>query len=76
MKCSESIYCLSILGQVVTQHVQCLEKGNLKKSEIWKKVSEVTSNPWSDQYEVGNASIKAFILLYGGRGDDTLAKLR
>ena len=48
----------------------------LIKSDTWKKLSGVISNPWSDQLEVGNASIKAFTLLYGGKEDDTLAKLR
>lgn len=46
------------------------------KSETWKHLSEVISNPWSDQVEVGDASIKAFTLLYGGKEDDTLAELR
>ena len=48
----------------------------LIKSDTWKHVSEVISNPWSDQVHVGDASIKAFTLLYGGKEDDTLAKLR
>ena len=48
----------------------------LIKSDSWKKLSGVISNPWSYQLEVGNASIKAFTLLYGGKEDDTIAKLR
>ena len=48
----------------------------LIKSDTWKKLSGVISNPWSNQLVVGNASIKAFTLLYGGKEDDTLAKLR
>ena len=37
--------------------------GILMKSETWKHLSEVISNPRSDQCTVGNASIQAFTLL-------------
>lgn len=45
-------------------------------SDVLQNISEVISNPWSDQSEVGNASIKAAVLIYGGKGNDTLSKLR
>ena len=48
----------------------------LAKSNEWKHLAETVSSPWSDQTDVGYASIKAFTLLYGGKDDDTLAKLR
>lgn len=45
-------------------------------SDVLQNLSEVISNPWSDQSEVGNASIKAAVLIYGGKENDTLSKLR
>ena len=50
--------------------------GILMKSETWKHLSEVISNPRSGQCAVGGASIQAFTLLYGGKEGNTLAKLR
>ena len=44
--------------------------------EKWQQLSEVISSPWSNQAEVGDASIEAFTLLYGGKKGTTLAKLR
>ena len=44
--------------------------------EKWQQLSEVLSSPWSNQAEVGDASIEAFTLLYGGKKGTTLAKLR
>ena len=44
--------------------------------EICQQLSDVISSPWSNQAEVGDASIEAFTLLYGGRKGTTLAKLR
>lgn len=56
-------------------------KGKIKlveymTNEKWKRLSEIVSSPWSTQAEVGQASIEAFILLYGGKNGCTLAKLR
>ena len=56
-------------------------KGETKLAENitddeWQQLSEVISSPWSNKAEVGDASIEAFILLYGGKKGTTLAKLR
>jgi hypothetical protein len=62
----------SVLGKGKTKLVEVLIKSNRLKD-----LSEVISNPWSDQSEVGDASsVKAFTLFYGGNEVDTLAKLR
>ena len=47
-----------------------------KKSEAMRVVSEVICSPWSTQAEVGTASVKAFKMLYGGKEQDTLQRLR
>ena len=39
-------------------------------------MAEVNSSPWSDQFDVGDASINAFKLLYGAQENNTSAKLR
>ena len=44
--------------------------------EKWQQLSEVISSPWGKQAEVGDASIEAFTLLYGGKKGTTIAKLR
>ena len=48
----------------------------LKKSEELKSASEVISNPLSTQEEVGKAAINAFRVVYGGKEDDSLTKIR
>lgn len=42
----------------------------LIKRDTWKHLSKLISGPWNNQLEVADASIKAFNLLYGGKGDD------
>ena len=44
----------------------------LAKSKTWQNLSETVSSPWSDQSDVGDASVQAFVLFYGGKDDDTL----
>ena len=55
-------------------------KGKIKLAENitdkWQPLSEVISSPCSNRAEVGDASIEAFTLLYGGKKGTTLAKLR
>ena len=55
-------------------------KGKIKLAENitdkWQQLSEVISSPCINQAEVGDASIEAFILLYGEKKGTTLAKLR
>ena len=56
-------------------------KGKIKLAENitdekLQQLSEVISSPWSNQAEAGDALIKAFALLYGGKEGITLAKLR
>ena len=46
------------------------------KSSEMKDISEVMNSPWSTQSEVGNASVKAMKLLYGGKVNDTLQRIR
>ena len=48
----------------------------LTKSNEWKHLAETVSSLGSDQVDVGNASLQVFVLLYGGKDDDTLGKLR
>lgn len=43
---------------------------------MWKHLAETVSSLRSDQVDVGNASFQIFALLYGGKDDDSLAKLR
>ena len=83
MSPSRNICSSSIHGQDVIQRLQCLVKANQKWCKCWpnlmsqwKHLAETVSSPWSNQADVGNASIHAFALLYGGKDDDTLAKLR
>ena len=60
----------SVFGKGKAKLVELIAK------EEWQHISEVISSPWSNHTEVGNASIKAFTLLYGGKNGTTLAKLR
>ena len=48
----------------------------LTKSNEWKHLAETVSSLGSNQVDVGNASIQVFVLLYGGKDDDTFGKLR
>ena len=48
----------------------------VKKSEELKEISDTMSDVWADQAEIGKASVRAFTLMYGGKNDDTLRKLR
>lgn len=41
-----------------------------------KKSEELMSDVWADQAEIGKASVRAFTLIYGGKNNDTLKKLR
>ncbi|KAG1682294.1 Trifunctional enzyme subunit beta, mitochondrial [Nymphon striatum] len=40
------------------------------------ELSEVIASPWSCQSEVGTASVNAIKMLYGGKENDTLTRLR
>ena len=44
----------------------------LNKSEELKLESQILSNPLSTQEEVGNAAINTFIVVYGGKKEDSL----
>jgi len=46
------------------------------KSEYIKEQAEIISCPWSEQSEVGLAAIKVFKMLYGGKKDDSLSRMR
>ena len=48
----------------------------LRKSERMREISAINSNVWSSQNEVGEGSIEAFKILYGGKKDSTLSRLR
>ena len=48
----------------------------IKKSEELKEISDTMSDVWADQAEIGKASVTAFTLMYGGKNNDTLKKLR
>ena len=48
----------------------------VKKSEELKEISDTMSDLWANQAEIGKASVRAFTLMYGGKNDDTLKKLR
>lgn len=47
-----------------------------EKSEAMREFSDIISSPWSNQSEVGEASIKVVKMLYGGKEKDTLKRLR
>ena len=44
----------------------------LAKSNEWKHLAETVSSLWSSQVDVGNASIQALVLLYGGKDCSSL----
>ena len=46
------------------------------KSDFMKEQSEVIASPWSSQAEVGTASVNVIKMLYGGKENDTLTRLR
>lgn len=48
----------------------------MKQSEELQQISSVISNPQATEEEVGNAGIRLFVILYGGREEDTLGGLR
>ena len=45
----------------------------LAKSNEWKHLAETVNSLWSNQVDVGSASIQICALLFGGEDDDTLA---
>ena len=49
---------------------------SIMESGAQKDVSDKMNDVWADQEEIGQASIRAFILMYGGKKDDKLKKLR
>ena len=46
------------------------------KSEYLKDQAEIVCSPWSDQLEVGHAAVNIFKMMYGGKQNDTLSRLR
>ena len=60
-----------IFGQCKTTVVK-----TFKKSKQLDDVSKVITNMQSSQREVGNTSLTAFTILFGGSQNQTLAKIR
>ena len=48
----------------------------LLKSKYLQELSAIMSDIWVEKQEIGDASIKAFITMYGGNKEDTLTSLR
>ena len=48
----------------------------LKKSDKLKEISDTMSDVWADKEEIGLASIATFMMLYGGKQNETLEKMR
>ena len=46
------------------------------KSESMKEQAEIISCPWSEQSEVGSAAIKVFKIMYGGKKDASLSRMK
>lgn len=67
-------------GCDTTSAIYSKGKANListfKKTDALRRVSEVISSPWSTQEEVGDASVMAVKILYGGKEEDTIQRLR
>ena len=64
-----------MLGLAVTRFHLCMEKGkvslhNTRQKRSGNKYLMHSAVRQSNQTEVGNASIKAFVLLYGGKEGD------
>ena len=63
-------------------HLIHLEKGKksflnlLLKSKYLQELSIIMSDIWVEKQEIGDASIKAFIMMYGGNKEDALTLLR
>ena len=53
----------------------CLLLKKIKQSEELQQIASVMSNPEATE-EVGNAGMMLFVILYGGRKEDTLGGLR
>ena len=47
----------------------------LLKSKYLQERSAIMSDIWEEKQEIGDTSIKAFIMIYGGNKEDTLASL-
>ena len=79
MSPSRNICSPSLIFQDMCQRLQCLVKGKpkvaqmLAKSNEWKHLAETVNSLWSNQVDVGSASIQICALLFGGEDDDTLA---
>ena len=41
-----------------------------------KDISDTMNDVWGDQTEIGNTSVAAFNMMYGGRKGDTLKRIR
>jgi len=48
----------------------------VKKSDELKQISITMNDIWAEQSEIGNLAVSVFEIMYGGKKDDTLTKLR
>ena len=47
-----------------------------KKNETMQTISDTMSDVWAEQEDVGKAAIKAFQIIYGGKDNEKLCKIR
>ena len=83
---SVTLWCItcysSMLLEGAIQPQLCTTKGKagilqlVQKSKQAQHLCKVFASPNSSQYQVGNADIQMFLLLYGGKIDDRLHQLR
>ena len=48
----------------------------LQASEEIQQLSDVICDPWAEQENVAHAGQRLFVIMYGGKMDDTLNTLR
>ena len=48
----------------------------ISKNKALQLVSDIMSDVWAEQNEIGEAAIKAFQIMYSGKDNESLCKLR
>lgn len=48
----------------------------VKKSDVLKQIAISMNDVWAEQDEIGHIAISIFKIMYGGKKEDTLTKLR
>ena len=66
----------AIFGQGKLSILRLLANKNKRRSTAAQEAADVFCDPNATPYQIGAAGLKIFVLLYGGKGSDSLSSLR